>query len=190
MRRPSTPRPPRWTALLCMASTASALTLSSFQLITSSGTPIACLIVYSSPLAGCSTRDFTSGTACSPACVAGIADVQSRIVDVCDGVDASSASVLGQAQRGNLVPLLCPSSRGAAPQQPTRSRPPPEEDQPPASDLPPPPAPAQPTPTFVQSERPAQRPTSTSGGGRPQATRDSESGGGSPFDTLVVGQKS
>ncbi|KAK1826608.1 hypothetical protein QBC39DRAFT_376401 [Podospora conica] len=111
--------PHRWAAhaagLLYLATTASALTLSSFQLITSSGTPIACLIVYSSTLAGCSTRDFTSGNACSPACVAGIADVQARVVDVCDGVDASAASVLGQALRGNLVPLLCPSRSGAEP---------------------------------------------------------------------------
>lgn len=228
MRPPTTLRPPPWTALLLLATTASSLTLSSFQLITSSGTPIACLIVYSAPLAGCSTRDFTSGNACSPACVAGIADVQSRIVDVCDGVDASSASVLGQAQRGNLVPLLCPSRGQASPStrssgggaitlttvppsssrststrcssssltmtssETARSRPPVEDPPPPASDLPPPPPPvAQPTPTFVQSERPVQRPTtSTSGGGRrPEATGDSDSssGGGSPFDTVSRG---
>lgn len=227
MRPPTTLRPPPWTALLFLATTASSLTLSSFQLITSSGTPIACLIVYSAPLAGCSTRDFTSGNACSPACVAGIADVQSRIVDVCDGVDASSASVLGQAQRGNLVPLLCPSRGQASPStrssgggaitlttvppssrststrcssssltmtssETARSRPPVEDPPPPASDLPPPPPPvAQPTPTFVQSERPVQRPTtSTSGGGRrPEATGDSDSssGGGSPFDTVSRG---
>lgn len=221
MRPPTTRLPPPWTLLLLLATTASSLTLSSFQLITSSGTPIACLIVYSAPLAGCSTRDFTSGNACSPACVAGIADVQARIVDVCDGVDASSASVLGQAQRGNLVPLLCPSRGVAQPStrsgvtlttvpsrststrcsssltltssETARSRPPVEDPSPPpASDLPPPPPPpvAQPTPTFVQSERPVQRPTSTIGGGRrPEATGDSDStsGGGSPFDTVSRG---
>ncbi|KAK0711387.1 hypothetical protein B0H67DRAFT_446972, partial [Lasiosphaeris hirsuta] len=93
-----------------MASTASALTLSNFQVITSSGVPIACILAYNNQIPSCTTADFTLGNACSAACVKGLEKVADTLDDVCNGAQVSSASLLGQVLLGNLVDLLCPSA--------------------------------------------------------------------------------
>ncbi|KAK1751621.1 hypothetical protein QBC47DRAFT_72149 [Echria macrotheca] len=120
-------RPPslRWAAagllLAALASTASALTLSNFQVITSSTIPIPCILVYNTVIPSCTTDDFTMGNSCSAACAAGLARVQDKIQDVCDGVSISAATVLGQTLMGNLVSLLCPTADNAPPSKQTTS---------------------------------------------------------------------
>ncbi|KAK5664335.1 hypothetical protein OQA88_556 [Cercophora sp. LCS_1] len=205
---------PRWAAgLLLMASTASALTLSNFQLITSSGTPIACILAYNSVIPGCSLSDFQRDSTCSAACAAGLASTQETVRAVCDGVNAPGTTVLAQALAGNLVGLLCPSvgTTTSSKQTSTATQ---TQTQPTTSSTasrtttattlsrstltsvtsstassssqPPPP---RPTVSFVQSQPPVPAPTqpSASSISPPEPTSDIILGGGSPFDAVVVG---
>ncbi|KAH8894869.1 hypothetical protein GQ53DRAFT_820541 [Thozetella sp. PMI_491] len=93
-----------------MAATTSALSLSSFQSLTSSGVSISCIVVYNQAIQGCTPVDFTKGNSCSTACVNGLAKTEANIQVVCDGDGVSASSVLGHALLGDLVNLLCPSS--------------------------------------------------------------------------------
>ncbi|KAK3934933.1 hypothetical protein QBC46DRAFT_398670 [Diplogelasinospora grovesii] len=94
------------------ATTASALSLSNFQLITSSSVSISCILAYNTPIPGCSTTDFTQGNTCSSSCLSGLDKIQATLEAVCGSADVSPTSVLGQAISGNLVNLLCPSGDG------------------------------------------------------------------------------
>lgn len=196
-----------WAGLLFIASTASALTLSNFQLITSSGVPIACILVYNTVIPSCTTDDFTQGTTCSASCADGLGRVQDRIREVCDGVNAPPTSVLGQALMGNLVNLLCPAADAPTPSKETTSSTisstststtSTSTDR--ATSLSqstltivtatpsrPPPPPLEPpvvSPSFVQSSGPTQ----TTGAQQTSAPPPTEIplGGGSPFDPVVV----
>ncbi|KAK3997705.1 hypothetical protein QBC44DRAFT_71356 [Cladorrhinum sp. PSN332] len=105
----------RWTIplpliLLLWTTTASALSLSNFQLITSSAVPISCILAYNSQISGCVTNDFIKGNVCSSECVRGLQRVQSTLQSVCTDASVSGTSVLGQVLLGNLVGLLCPSA--------------------------------------------------------------------------------
>ncbi|KAK4189538.1 hypothetical protein QBC35DRAFT_513961 [Podospora australis] len=93
-----------------MASTASALSLNNFQVVTSSAIPISCILAYNSQIQGCRHTDFKRGSQCSAACVNGLVKVQSTLQDVCGDIRVDIASVLAQALQGNLVQLLCPAS--------------------------------------------------------------------------------
>ncbi|CAK7216644.1 hypothetical protein SBRCBS47491_002897 [Sporothrix bragantina] len=127
---------PALTTVLLLAAiaphAATALSLSNFQLITSSSVPINCLLAYNTQLAGCTISDFTQLTSaarqrlrrgvddtntCSLACQAGISLAQQTIQTVCgaSGISARAGtgpatSVLGVALTGNLVGLLCGGS--------------------------------------------------------------------------------
>ncbi|KAK3379773.1 hypothetical protein B0T24DRAFT_168533 [Lasiosphaeria ovina] len=101
-------RAPRWARLLFMASAASAMSLSNFQLITSSTVPISCILAYNTPIRGCSESDFDTERTCSVSCVNGLIKVQQTLQAVCDDTSIPDASVLGQVLQGNLVQLLCP----------------------------------------------------------------------------------
>ncbi|KAK0722531.1 hypothetical protein B0T26DRAFT_739744 [Lasiosphaeria miniovina] len=91
-----------------MASATSAMSLSNFQLITSSTVPISCILAYNTPIRGCSESDFDTERTCSVACVNGLIKVQQTLQAVCDDTSIPDASVLGQVLQGNLVQLLCP----------------------------------------------------------------------------------
>ncbi|CAK7198352.1 hypothetical protein SEUCBS139899_001013 [Sporothrix eucalyptigena] len=135
-RRPSTrDRINRRLALFLFATAApnaaSALSLSNFQLVTSSAVPINCLLAYNTQLTGCTLSDFTQlpsaqrlrrddSNTCSLACQAGIALAQQTIQAVCGGSAASTTtsssvtSVLGVALSGDLVGLLCGGSEAVS----------------------------------------------------------------------------
>ncbi|KAK3368173.1 hypothetical protein B0H63DRAFT_71688 [Podospora didyma] len=104
----------QWACLLFVASTASAtsqgLSLSDFEVITSSLVPISCILAYNRPVTGCSTGDFGFGRKCSAECVRGLNRAQSNLESACDGTSVPAASILGQVLQGNLVDLLCPGS--------------------------------------------------------------------------------
>ncbi|KAK0646537.1 hypothetical protein B0T16DRAFT_164371 [Cercophora newfieldiana] len=178
-------RPPRWLGLLLMASVAvaqtaqasSGLTLSNFQLITSTGVPLACILTYNTVLPSCQTTDFTQGNTCSTACVNGVRSVQRAVQTACDQVSAASNSLLGQALEGNLAEVLCPASA------------PPSRTEILATDIPtlsPPGSPAgSPSPP---------PPVQTETGSQQQPTNGPEPdvalGGGSPFDVVTTGASS
>ncbi|KAK1768564.1 hypothetical protein QBC33DRAFT_383042 [Phialemonium atrogriseum] len=115
MARRERRRRPRLADILAMASTATAMSLSTFQIITSSSVPIGCILAYNSPISGCSTSDFTQGRTCSDTCVRNIQRVEENIAAACDGVSSTPDTVLGQALTGNLVGLLCPSAIASTP---------------------------------------------------------------------------
>ncbi|KAB5558100.1 hypothetical protein GE09DRAFT_100439 [Coniochaeta sp. 2T2.1] len=104
----------RAAALLAMASTASAMSLSNFQIITNSQVPLSCLVAYNTPILGCSDSDFTKGNACSAVCARGLQSVEDTVASICKGVTISSTTILGQVLSGNLVEKLCPSGTAAA----------------------------------------------------------------------------
>ncbi|KAJ9136730.1 hypothetical protein NKR23_g9597 [Pleurostoma richardsiae] len=105
------PLAPRLQLCLSMASTASAISLADFQLISSSSVPLGCILAYNTPIVGCSSSDFTQGNTCSSSCERGLQLIEATISSVCDNVDVSSNSVLGQALSGDLVDLLCPTGK-------------------------------------------------------------------------------
>ncbi|KAB5570627.1 hypothetical protein GE09DRAFT_714462 [Coniochaeta sp. 2T2.1] len=104
----------RAAALLAMASTASAFSLSNFQIVTNSQVPLSCLVAYNTPILGCSDADFTKGNACSAVCARGLQSVEDTVASICRGVTVSSTTILGQVLSGNLVEKLCPSGTAAA----------------------------------------------------------------------------
>ncbi|KAH8909800.1 hypothetical protein BR93DRAFT_420219 [Coniochaeta sp. PMI_546] len=97
--------------LLAMASTASAMSLSNFQLITSSQVPLGCILAYNAPIIGCSNTDFTQGNTCSAGCAKALQRIEDALISVCGDASVPSNSVLGQALSGGLVELLCPSGK-------------------------------------------------------------------------------
>ena len=99
-----------------MASTASTLSLSNFQIITSASVPLGCILAYNSPIPGCTMNDFVKNKGCSAVCVSGLTKVQNTVESACYGVNADSESVLGQVLLGNLVALVC--SSGSSPETP------------------------------------------------------------------------
>lgn len=90
----------------------SALSLSDFQLITSSAVPISCILAYNSQISGCVTSDFIRGKTCSSECVRGLQKIQSTLQAACGDASVPGTSVLGQVLLGNLVDLLCPRGGG------------------------------------------------------------------------------
>lgn len=103
----------RLAGLLFLVTTASALSLSNFQIVDPSSVPFNCLHAYDQPLQTCTSKDFRSGRACSSGCAAELASSQGRLQQACNGADVSADSLLGQALEGNLVPLLCPNDANA-----------------------------------------------------------------------------
>ncbi|KAG7290722.1 hypothetical protein NEMBOFW57_000725 [Staphylotrichum longicolle] len=113
----------RWVwPLLVLASTASAFSLSNFQVISSTSVPLGCILAYNSPIPGCSMNDFVKGRVCSAACVRGLTRVQLTLQSACYDVNADAATVLGQVLLGNLVALVCPEPTTLT-VPPTTSRP-------------------------------------------------------------------
>ncbi|KJR88366.1 uncharacterized protein SPSK_07771 [Sporothrix schenckii 1099-18] len=123
-RRPSSDQ---FFSLLLLALAAphavSALSLSNFQLITSTAVPINCILAYNQQLTGCTLSDFTVSNSrrrdrntCSVACQAGIARAQETIQNVCGGIQSSGSvtTVLGVALSGDLVGLLCGGSESVS----------------------------------------------------------------------------
>jgi hypothetical protein len=114
-RQPRSRGQTRVANLLAMASTASAMSLSNFQLITSSQVPLGCILAYNAPIRGCSNAaDFTQGpegNTCSAGCKGALQNVADALTTVCGDANVPSGSVLGQALSGGLVGLLCPSGK-------------------------------------------------------------------------------
>ncbi|KIH92678.1 hypothetical protein SPBR_03043 [Sporothrix brasiliensis 5110] len=123
-RRPSSDQ---FFSLLLLALAAphavSALSLSNFQLITSTAVPINCILAYNQQLTGCTLSDFTVSNSrrrdrntCSVTCQAGIARAQETIQNVCGGIQSSGSvtTVLGVALSGDLVGLLCGGSESVS----------------------------------------------------------------------------
>ncbi|KAL8371297.1 hypothetical protein RB595_001231 [Gaeumannomyces hyphopodioides] len=108
-------------AVLLMASSVSALTLSDFQSIASSSVPLGCILAYNnSPLTGCSQSDFTAGSGCASRCVRSLGLVQSTLQVVCADAPVPTGSVLRAALQGSLVDTLC--GRGLQPPRTTSTR--------------------------------------------------------------------
>ncbi len=191
--------------LLLAASPASAISLSNFQLITSSSVPLGCILAYNQPLDGCAMADFTAGEQCSQACQAGIASTQQTLQGVCGEVDAPAGSVLEAALLGTLASMLCgggdssttissiPASTTSAAAALISSPPSSSDDTSPTSiDYP------STSTTAFAAQQPPTQPTS-----RPQQTQPqtyqtpqappqqpgSTQGGGSPFDAAVSGSR-
>ncbi|KAK3692181.1 hypothetical protein B0T22DRAFT_435498 [Podospora appendiculata] len=110
MARHVTSWSPRWAGLFCLASTASALSLKNFQLITSPDVSIGCILAYNTQIPVCSPKDFTRGNSCSTGCVNSLGALQTTLQSVCGSAEVSASSLLGQALLGNLQSLLCPSA--------------------------------------------------------------------------------
>jgi hypothetical protein len=87
------------------------MSLSNFQLITSSSVPLGCLLTYNAPIVGCSTDDFKKGSTCSAGCVRALQRIEDALEATCEGVSAPARSVLDSALSGSLVDLLCPSGK-------------------------------------------------------------------------------
>ncbi|KAI1094659.1 hypothetical protein F5B19DRAFT_20174 [Rostrohypoxylon terebratum] len=98
----------RWTLLLAIASTSSALSLSSFQVITSNQIPKKCVKAYQTEIEGCTVNDFTDGRQCSSSCVKGLEQVQDVVDKACGDLNVSAKSLLGLVLSGDLVDTLCP----------------------------------------------------------------------------------
>lgn len=98
--------------LLFLASAASAVSLSSFKLISSNGLPLACVIAYNTPISGCTNNDFTTGNTCSSTCIEGIETTEALINSACDQVDPGDNTILILAMNGRLVDALCPNNGG------------------------------------------------------------------------------
>lgn len=98
-------------ALVLLASQASALSLANFQIITSSATPLACLLAYNSQIPACTPADFSRAArgVCSVACVQGLLQTTGAVGQACAGVRAAPNSLLFQAVRGGLIDTLCPN---------------------------------------------------------------------------------
>ncbi|KAK4146137.1 uncharacterized protein C8A04DRAFT_25947 [Dichotomopilus funicola] len=101
----------RWIwVILMMASTTSAIALSTFEQISASTISLGCILAYNSDIPGCTVNDFGRGGACSATCVRGIERVERSLEGVCDEATVSELSILGQALAGNLVAVLCPGN--------------------------------------------------------------------------------
>ncbi|KAI0841748.1 hypothetical protein F5Y06DRAFT_198718 [Hypoxylon sp. FL0890] len=107
-RQRSRRRPLSFVPLLVMASTASALNLSQFQLITSNQIPKSCIRAYQTEIEGCTSDDFTNGRQCSATCVKGLEQEQALVEAVCGDLNVSPRSLLGIVLSGGLVDILCP----------------------------------------------------------------------------------
>ncbi|KAI0603222.1 hypothetical protein F4775DRAFT_587740 [Biscogniauxia sp. FL1348] len=106
-------RIPRWRisnpmSLMALASTASALSLESFQIITSNQIPSSCIRAYSTDIDNCARKDFTNGNQCSSVCVQGLQDAASRVIAACGALNVDSKSLLGLTLSGDLIDTLCP----------------------------------------------------------------------------------
>ena len=121
-RKASGRRRPGVLELLFMASGASAVSLSDFQLITSNSVNFGCILAYNAPIIGCSSKDFTQGHTCSDSCVTGLQVLEMTLETVCDGVNAPDNSILGQALQGNLVDTVCPSGDDSTTSSTTTSK--------------------------------------------------------------------
>ncbi|KAM7202276.1 hypothetical protein V8F20_004443 [Naviculisporaceae sp. PSN 640] len=93
-----------------MATTASALSLANFQLITSAQVPLGCILAYNRQIPSCTNADFTRGRGCSQECAGAIFEVQENLQYICGDGDGSSTSILAQAMQGTLVDVLCPAA--------------------------------------------------------------------------------
>ncbi|KAI1484514.1 hypothetical protein F5X96DRAFT_438645 [Biscogniauxia mediterranea] len=106
-------RIPRWRIsnlvyLVALASTASAISLESFQIITSNQIPSSCIRAYSTDIDNCARKDFTNGNQCSSGCVQGLQDTASRVIAACGTLNVDSKSLLGLTLSGDLIDTLCP----------------------------------------------------------------------------------
>ncbi|KAG6035152.1 hypothetical protein E4U41_006240 [Claviceps citrina] len=90
------------------------LTLSNFQSVSTLSLPLECVFAYNTPLQGCHVEDFGSAGACSRPCQQGVARTQAGIQRSCAMVSAGDRSLLGEAQGGNLVAVLCGDGQAPA----------------------------------------------------------------------------
>ena len=101
-------RQPKLSSFVLMASTASALSLANFQVITNNQVPTPCIATYNGPIAGCQSSDFTNGRQCSATCTRGLQSISIALGAVCGNAQVDSKSLLGIALSGGIVQALCP----------------------------------------------------------------------------------
>lgn len=109
--RRESPRRPLITAVsLALVSSASALSLANFQLITSNAIPSPCIVAYNTQIIGCSTSDFTNGNQCSSLCINGLLEEASIVQAICGGLTVNGQSLLGLTLSGSILETLCSGS--------------------------------------------------------------------------------
>lgn len=97
---------PPLTHILFFATTASAVSLANFQIITDPRVPLNCIAVYNQQFFGCAVSDF-QGRGCTSECREGVASTQASLQRTCGFIEQPANSFLGTALRGGLVPRLC-----------------------------------------------------------------------------------
>ncbi|MCJ1375150.1 hypothetical protein MMC20_006384 [Loxospora ochrophaea] len=84
------------------------ITLSLFLPI--SGFSSECNNAYNTPLAGCTSSDFTKGAPCSANCIASIETVDQLVIMDCEGAATDPKTLIGQILRGNGIRAICPNA--------------------------------------------------------------------------------
>lgn len=100
-------RRPQLRTLIAMATTASALSLNDLQPIADGQLVITCQLAYRTPILGCTNADFQQGSQCSSTCVTGLDITTTTVETLCNNVNVSRNTVLGQAILGNLEGFVC-----------------------------------------------------------------------------------
>lgn len=96
--------------MLMQMSTATMMTLSSVELITTVTASLQCIMAYNTPIFGCQIGSFTRRSACSDQCKRALETAQSNIRLACASLSTPSGSLINEAQNGNLVEALCGDS--------------------------------------------------------------------------------
>ncbi|MCJ1283947.1 hypothetical protein MMC26_003278 [Xylographa opegraphella] len=101
--------------ILSQASSASSISLSSFQQIY--GFSATCTAAYNTDIPGCTTSDFTSNNPCSISCISGLEVISALLNSACQGTEADPSTLIGLFFHGNGVSALCPNVvSGSTPQ--------------------------------------------------------------------------
>ncbi|PTB65128.1 hypothetical protein BBK36DRAFT_20942 [Trichoderma citrinoviride] len=137
-------------ALTASAAAGAHLSLSSFQVLTTS-VPVQCLYAYNMPIQRCTPADFIGGGSCSQSCRSGLQASQFTVRGLCSGVNAPANSLLKEILEGHILDVLCDAGKAPTPTPtPTTPATPPKQ-------TPPNPAPA-PPPSPVTTTNMAPRP--------------------------------
>ncbi|PSN65715.1 hypothetical protein BS50DRAFT_396470 [Corynespora cassiicola Philippines] len=106
--------------------------------------PSQCQAVYTTPIDGCQSKDFTGQTSsCSSPCITGLIKISKSINEQCKSVDVPETSIIGVFLLGQGIQALCPgitvttiSSAASTQQQTSTPTPPSSSSSPEASSTP------------------------------------------------------
>ncbi|KAI0016957.1 hypothetical protein F4780DRAFT_632815 [Xylariomycetidae sp. FL0641] len=96
--------------LLGLASSALALSLEDFQIITSNQISSSCIRIYSKDIGSCSEDDFIEGNQCSTRCQLGLFGIQTLVQLACHDEVVNPDSLLGLTLEGQLIGAVCSQS--------------------------------------------------------------------------------